>query len=134
MIKHHCFRLIPNQDLKRELINYVQKHQIKAAALVTCVGSLSSLNIRLASATTFMQRNELFEIIALSGTICADGAHLHVSVADINGTVVGGYLLDSNMIHTTAEIVLLELDQVNFFRKLDPETGYSELHVTNVLE
>lgn len=132
MIKHHCFRLVPNQDLKQELIDYVLEHQIKAAALVACVGSLSKLNIRLASANHFMQREELFEIVSLSGTICADGAHLHISVADQNGVVVGGHLLNNNIIHTTAELVLLELEEVFFNREFDLATGYPELKITRL--
>lgn len=132
MIKHHCFRLVPNQDLKQELIDYVLEHQIKAAALVACVGSLSKLNIRLASANHFMQREELFEIVSLSGTICADGAHLHISVADQNGVVVGGHLLNDNIIHTTAELVLLELEEVVFNREFDLTTGYPELKITRL--
>lgn len=133
MVKHHCFRLVPNQDLKQELVDYVLKNKISAAAVVACVGSLSKLNIRLASATNFMQREELFEIVSLSGTICADGAHLHISVANSDGGVCGGHLLNGNIIHTTAELVLLELNNLDFMRKLDPATGYSELHIANHL-
>ena len=47
-----------------------------------------------------------FEIVSLSGSICGDGElHLHMSIADNEGRVVGGHLKYAR-VWTTAELLL----------------------------
>ena len=53
-----------------------------------------------------------------------------MSIAKANGAVFGGHLLDGNLIFTTCELVVLELDEFNFDRAIDPATTYKELVVT----
>jgi predicted DNA-binding protein with PD1-like motif len=129
MIKFHCLRLLPTQDLKLELEQFMQAQKIKAAAIVTCVGSLAKLHLRLASAKDFLVRTELFEIVSLVGTLSCHGLHLHLSAADTYGRVVGGHLMVDNLIHTTAEIVLIELSDYEFTREFEAQTGYKELQM-----
>lgn len=38
--------------------------------------------------------DERFEIVSLTGTLSRHGAHLHISIADFQGNVVGGHLMD----------------------------------------
>ena len=47
--KVHVFRLKPNQDLKKEIQNIVNSEKIKAGYIITCVGSLKKIAIRLAN-------------------------------------------------------------------------------------
>jgi len=68
------------------------------------------------------------EIVSLVGTMGADGMHLHASLADAQGRVFGGHLL-SGLVHTTVELVVAELRDVDFRRRLDARTGFRELHV-----
>lgn len=133
MTKFHCLRLLPQQDLRLELEQFMQSQQIKACAIVTCVGSLAKLHLRLASAKEFMLREELFEIVSLVGTLSCNGIHLHMSASDELGNLVGGHLMFGNLIYTTAEIVLLELFDYEFTRDFDIKTGFHELkiHFTN---
>ena len=70
-----------------------------------------------------------FEIVALSGTLSIHGMHIHLAVADAEGVVKGGHLLEGCLIHTTCELVILEQNLVEFTRPLDPQTGYPELEV-----
>ena len=129
MIKFHCLRLLPTQDLKLELEQFMQAQKIKAGVIVTCVGSLAKLHLRLASAKDFLVRDELFEIVSLVGTLSCHGLHLHLSAADTYGRVVGGHLMVDNLIHTTAEIVLIELSDYEFTREFEAQTGYKELQI-----
>ena len=86
-----------------------------------------------------------FEVTSLVGTLCPDGLHLHITVADKDGTSFGGHLMEGMaylfyptffthillqgcIIYTTAEIVIGVLDPwYTFTREIDEQTGYDEL-------
>jgi predicted DNA-binding protein with PD1-like motif len=54
--------------------------------------------------------------------------HIHLSVADGAGTVLGGHLLNGCLVFTTAEIVIGDISsEWHFERKLDDKTSYLEL-------
>ncbi len=42
-MKAHVFRLKPGEDLRDSIQNYVQKNNIKAGVILTCVGTVSKL-------------------------------------------------------------------------------------------
>jgi uncharacterized protein len=123
----HAFRLCPGQDLKQELLNYAASQGIGAAAIVTCVGSLTKTALRYAGRRDGTIRSGMFEIVSMVGTLGEGGAHLHVSLSDEHGALFGGHVLDGCLVHTTAEVVLAELPGLVFHREIDPETGYREL-------
>lgn len=123
----HAFRLLPGQDLRQELCAFVEANGIGAAAVVTCVGSLAQSALRFAGRRDGSMRSGRFEIVSLVGTLGEGGVHLHASLADENGAMFGGHILDGCLVQTTAEIVLMELPGVAFHRESDPETGYREL-------
>jgi uncharacterized protein len=122
-------RLRPGQDLKQELIALNQREQIQAGWVLTCVGSLSRLSLRLAGASSHLRREAPFEIVSLVGTFSPDGVHLHLAVADEQGAMVGGHLADGCVVRTTAEIVVGADDAHRFSRHPDPTTGYDELAI-----
>lgn len=126
-MKLHIFRLMPGQDLKQELIAYVEEHGIQAGFILACVGSLQRAALRLAdrSETTFHE--DKFEIVSLTGTIELGGSHLHISLSDGTGTTIGGHLQEESLVYTTAEIVLGEAPGLVFARKHDEHSGYPEL-------
>ena len=127
----HVFRLHPGQDLYQEIKKYIEKNMIKAACILTCVGSLKKINIRLANAKEFLQLNENFEITSLVGNIsCNDRIHLHISISDSKGKTYGGHLCEKdNIVHTTAEIVLGEMPLLNFEKEKDEISGWNELKI-----
>lgn len=62
-----------------------------------------------------------------------DGCHIHISLADAEGIVIGGHLIDSTVFRT-CEVVLGTADEVEFVtemdefvREMNDETGYREL-------
>jgi predicted DNA-binding protein with PD1-like motif len=133
--------LTQNDDLKLALLQFAREHNLLAASIVTCVGSLQSVKFRLANASAsgpsdfFVRSNEKFEIVSLTGTLEMNQltndsyAHMHISVADKYGSVFGGHLMPGNMIYTTAEITILENIDLRFERVPDPISGYNELSV-----
>ena len=125
-----ALRLHPGQDPRRELVAFAQQHDLKAAFVLTCVGSLRRAALRLANQPTTTYYDDKFEICALVGTISPDGPHLHVALSDGRGVSIGGHLQEGSEIYTTAEIVLGELTDVVFSRPLDPETTYDELVIS----
>ncbi|OFZ31718.1 MAG: hypothetical protein A2622_03850 [Bdellovibrionales bacterium RIFCSPHIGHO2_01_FULL_40_29] len=128
-MKTHCFRLLPDQDLKKEILAYCSQHDINAGIVISSVGSLKKLSLRLANTSSILQKSENFEILGLNGTLSKESVHLHLTVADQNGACLGGHLVDGNVIYTTCELILVELDTVAFCRELDTSTGFKELKV-----
>lgn len=126
-VQSHCFRLRPGQDLKKELMYYCQMHHLHAACILSAVGSLNKAHIRLSGGKDVVEFQGPFEIVSLTGTLGTEGVHLHISLSNFEGRVIGGHLMDGSEIFTTAEIVLLENPELLFQREIDGHTGYKEL-------
>jgi predicted DNA-binding protein with PD1-like motif len=77
----------------------------------------------------FREFVEPMEIVSLTGTLCTDGLHVHISLARRDGACIGGHLVHGSMVNTTAELVIGELPDVEFRRLPDSATGYNELSV-----
>lgn len=133
-MKMHAFRIKPNQDLKVEIEKFIKDQNIRAGYIATCVASLKSVTIRMAGAKPNEQDIQTFngeyELVSLVGTVSKNGSHLHISVSDKNGQVIGGHLKAKTLVRTTAEIIIMSDETINFERILDPETGFDELTVT----
>ena len=125
----YALRLRPGQDLKQSLTAFVEAHHLRAGAVLTCVGSLTDVALRLANQEGPTTYHGHFEIVSLVGTLSTAGSHLHLSVADSTGRTLGGHLLDGCRIYTTAELVLAELPALEFRRETDPTFGYKELTI-----
>ena len=128
----HVFRLLPHQDLKKSILEFAKANNIKAASVVTCVGSLEQTNLRFANQKEGMERKGYHEILSLSGTLSDTSVHLHLTVANSEGTTTGGHLLDGNLIYTTAELVIMELTDIEFVREIDPTYGHHELKIKKI--
>jgi hypothetical protein len=128
----HAFRLKPGQDLKQEIQNLVNKEQIKAGWISTCVGSLTNYTIRFANQPNGSSDSGHFEIVSLTGTVSTNGSHIHISLSDSTGKTIGGHLMDGCKIYTTAEIVILSSNDFIFKREVDGTTPWDELQVEPV--
>ena len=122
-------RLEPGTCLKGALQDVIKNHSLQAAAIVSCVGSLHAAHLRLAGAKDTQMLKGPFEIVSLVGTLSPNGVHVHISVADAKGHVIGGHLLQGNLIHTTAELVVMDCESLTFSRPHDSQTGYGELKI-----
>jgi uncharacterized protein len=127
----YALRLRPNQDLRHELEAFAKAKNLQAAFILTCVGSLRHAALRLANKPDTTHYEDKFEIVSLVGTLSKDGPHLHISLSDGTGTMIGGHVQMGNLIYTTAEIVIGELADKVFSRPIDPETTYDELEIVD---
>jgi len=136
-MKIHAYRIKPGEDLRKSIEMYAREHEIKAGAILTCVGSLQQASIRMANANSLNKKKQVkdydqkFEIISLVGTISDEKCHLHISLSDKRGNVIGGHLKNGCTIYTTAEIVISEFPNLKFAREQDETTGFVELVVKN---
>ncbi len=124
---YHALRLTKGDDLKASIVNYAQEHNIEAGCILSGVGCLSHVNIRLAKAINFLESNQDYEIVSMTGTISKDGVHIHIALSDEQGAVIGGHLSGKCIINTTCELVILELPNYSFTREMDDGTGFKEL-------
>ncbi len=122
-------RLLPGQDLRQALRALLAEHGVQAAFVLQGIGSLSVAQLRFAGAPHASCLRGDLEILSLAGTLSADGVHLHMSVADARGGVLGGHVADGCLVRTTAEILLMLLPDHRFGRAPDPATGFAELTV-----
>jgi predicted DNA-binding protein with PD1-like motif len=126
-------RLHPGADLRRALEEQAALASMDGAAFVLAgIGSLSCLVGGLADDRHETRLEEPFELLTLSGTLSADGAHLHLSVAAADGRVIGGHLGHGRRVRTTAEVLLVALEGWRLTRQPDAATGYRELQVSPI--
>lgn len=131
-MKTIAVRLRKNDKLKESLNDIINTYKIKSEAIITGVGSINKGNIRLADGKSIKQLNDPHEIVSLTGTLSPDGVHIHISLADIKGKVIGGHLMEDTFINTTCELIIgIFNEEFEFTREYDKETGYSELSIKN---
>lgn len=129
-VRAAVLRLRPGQDIKVSLEAWVRDNGVRAAVVLSVVGSVEHLTLRFADQPNSTVLEGRREVVALGGTLSAQGgSHLHVAVADGSGTTLGGHLLDGSRVYTTLEIALGVLPDVGFSREVDPTWGWHELVV-----
>ncbi len=128
-MKPHIFRLRPGQNFREEINKYVLAHNIRAGVILTCVGNLSKAVLRTANTKTAKIWEGSFEIVSLVGTVEVGNCHIHICLADSEGNTFGGHLKDGCVVGFTAEIVIGEIEGVEFGREFDEKSGYEELVV-----
>ena len=132
-MKPYLLRLKPNQDIKLELFKYAQERNIKTASIVSAVGSVSSMKVRIADGRTIVSDTHNREVLSLSGTLINGKIHTHIGAISTRMDVFGGHLMEGCIVHTTMEITLLDLSEdVQAERIFDSETGYDELNVIDI--
>ena len=122
-------RLQPGDDLRQALESWMGEQEEQAGCVISAIGSLSVAELRFAGAAAATTIRGDLEILSLSGTLSADGAHLHIAVANSKGAVIGGHLCAGSLVRTTAELVIGLLPEWQFRRERDPATGYAELAI-----
>ncbi|MBA2964300.1 MULTISPECIES: PPC domain-containing DNA-binding protein [Ramlibacter] len=120
-------RLPPGVDLRRALEDAAARPGMESAFVVAGIGSLVEARLRYAGAATDSVVAGPLEILTLSGTLGASGAHLHMAVSDASGRVSGGHVGYGNTVRTTAELLLVALSDWSLTREHDPATGFHEL-------
>ncbi len=122
-------RLYPGADLRRALQDGAASRGTDSAFVVAGIGSLVEASLRYAGESGATLLAGPLEILGLSGSLTASGAHLHMSVSDASGRVHGGHVGHGCTIRTTAEILLALLPDGSLAREYDANTGFDELLV-----
>ena len=122
-------RLLPGEDLREQLQAVVRQHGVEAGFVLNGAGSLSVAFLRLAGAQEARELRGDLELLSLSGSIATNGVHLHASVSDAEGRVLGGHLCPGSVVRTTVEVLLAALPEHRFSRETDAATGYLELAI-----
>lgn len=123
-------RLLPGQDLREALEAVLGEQAAGAAFVLQGIGSLSVAQLRMAGAEQATELVGDLEILTLAGSLAPDGAHLHMSISDVQGRVVGGHVAAGCIVRTTAEVLLALLPDHEFSRELDAAgSGFRELVV-----
>lgn len=139
-------RLHPGTDLIGGLEMACDEHGIRFAAVLSCYGSLSAAGfkfLKIPEGETDPrlmphQVDKRVEFMGGQGLICEgpDGArvtHLHGSISDETGSVLGGHFdPDANPVFNNMDFVLQELIDVRLIREHDPVTNTVEMRVEAV--
>lgn len=129
-MRTHTFRLKPRQDLFDSIQEFVNARNIEAGCVLSSVGSLTHATLRLANRSYCNDYEGHFEIVSMTGTVSVHGSHIHLAISDGDGATIGGHLVSGCKVYTTAEIVILELEDVIYKRELyENDSGYEELVV-----
>ena len=120
-------RLRSGCELRSCLQLLLSEQQLKAGCVLSGIGSLSTVQLRFAGQKTFTTLQGELEMLTLAGSLCAAGAHLHISVADHRGVVTGCHLGAGSLVRTTAELLVALLRAWSFGRGLDAATGWQEM-------
>ena len=124
---NYIFRLTRGKDLKKEIKNFVKKNNIKSGIIKCAVGCLYEACFRLAEGKECFHSKEKYEIVSITGTVSVNGCHIHISIANNKGSVIGGHLKEGCLVDTTVEICIESFNNYSFDRVFDNNTGYKEL-------
>lgn len=119
-----AIRLHPGDDLRGTLTGHT-------GFVVAGIGSLRHAELRLAGEPGPTQLDGPLEILTLSGSLTPEGVHLHASLSDATGRVIGGHICAGCAVLTTAELLIAPLPAGSLTRAPDPATGYTELVILN---
>lgn len=131
-MKTIAVRIQPGKDLVEEIKRIVAENNIEAGVILSGVGGLTKSKLRLPvidGKTKYIYPENL-EIVSLDGTVSKNGIHIHISGSDTDGRVWGGHLKESSLVRTTCELVIGILPDTKFTRKMDANTGYEELKIS----
>ena len=138
-------RLKPEADLLLSIKKIAEKESVKSGVILSGAGLLRKAHIRncksLPREYPITDANRMFttierplEVLAISGIIYTvkgePNVHAHVVLSFIeNGkiSVVGGHLLEGCLIYGFAEIIIMELEEINMEKTFDSETRTLQL-------
>jgi uncharacterized protein len=121
-----ALRLNPGDDLRLAL-----EAGGATGFVVGGIGSLAHAQLRFAGEPRPSFVAGPLEILTLSGSLTPDGAHLHASVSDAAGRVLGGHVCAGCTVRTTAELLVAPLPAGSLSRAFDAATGHAELVIRN---
>ena len=126
-MREFALRLTKGDDLRASIEKACIDNGFDTAIVLSGVGCLYEIRVRLAKALGYMENKEDYEIVSLTGTISKGNAHIHISLSDDSGKTIGGHLEKGCLVNTTCELVLGILEEYRSDRLFDETTGYNEI-------
>ena len=138
-------RLKLGSDLLHSLQEIVIEEGIMAGVILTGLGLLGEARLRNCESVpkefpitdsnrSFLDYNEPLEILSLSGTVStAEGSpliHAHITLSGVEKKgikVIGGHLIDGCVVAAFAEVVIMELEDIEMVKGYDAETRTLQL-------
>lgn len=125
-------RLKPKDDVRGQLKTFALDQKIEAASIISAVGSVEQAELRFANQDRYTTIRGPLEVVSLSGLFSVHGEHVHASLADAKGKVIGGHLGEQTLVYTTLELVIAIYPELSFKRSPDPSTTFKELFVERI--
>ena len=123
-------RLKPGQELFQAIEEIVVRHNIEAGTIVSLVGSVNEAALRFSDSPDATVVAGPLEIVSVTGTVAKSSCHIHLAVADKEGTTYGGHLMHGSTVYTTVELIIIDLSTSHTFsRQYCSLSGYEELTV-----
>jgi len=123
------YRILEDEDLLEAIKKKANKSTIKSGFFIL-IGSLKSAKLGFYKEGKYQEISieKPLEIASCMGNISVKEngelvVHAHLVVSDENGNAYGGHLLPQCKVAATAELVLIEAENVNLIRKFDEKTG-----------
>ncbi len=133
-------RIPKDVDLITGIKEICREHNIKYGYVPMCIGSLTTARIIYAipdekSPIGFAYCNPVdiqgpLELLYMQGLIGTEDSgeqsvHMHMLVSDKDMRVFGGHTVEGgNIVAATGEIIIHELDEAEFIRQYDEQTGF----------
>jgi predicted DNA-binding protein with PD1-like motif len=110
--KVHVLKIKAGADVVGCIQQYLVSNRIEAANILSAVGTLKSVTMRLAyceegkgyPTRTHHGKKQKYQLISLSGCVSMHGARLSVCVGDTSGTAHVGQLVGNMIAHNHVEI------------------------------
>ena len=126
-MREFALRLRKGDDLRASIEKACIENGFDTVIVLSGVGCLYEVRIRLAKALAYLENKEDYEIVSLTGTVSKGSAHIHISLSDDTGKTIGGHLEKGCLVNTTCELVLGVLEEYVSDRVYDEGTGYDEI-------
>ncbi len=128
-------RLKTDEDYIPSLLKIAKKHNIKAGFVLNSIGMLKDIELGFFKGKGKYQTNKFkgpMEVTSIQGNFALMDnqlkTHFHINLADRDGQVHGGHL-EKGIVHVTAEIVILKLEDSKMTRKIEEDTGLAGLNI-----
>ncbi|MFQ5820022.1 MAG: PPC domain-containing DNA-binding protein [Candidatus Heimdallarchaeota archaeon] len=140
-------RIKPENDLLQSICSLVEKHEVKSGVILSGVGLLQRARLRNCKSIpneypitdanrSYLTFEKPLEILALSGNVHEvegkSGVHAHITLSYVEEDkigVVGGHLIEGCIVFGFAEIIIMELEEIDMGKTLDAETKTLQLFV-----
>jgi predicted DNA-binding protein with PD1-like motif len=132
---HIVVKLDNGEHVFNSLEIVIEKHGIDSALILSGIGMLQDFEIGYYNGKNYIIERfvDPMELLSMHGSIARgkeNRIHIHVSLANSEHKVFGGHLLSAKVC-VLNEIVILQMNEIDLTRKLNPKSGLMELEISD---